>query len=736
LGPYHAESDEAESRRVDDESPVTEPEPDKIWIHNEIDSSSGLVLQTGAVHGNIYLHGTEPAPYPLIPHQLPATVHHFISRHDEKNMLTTLLDTAASEKTVVISAIDGTAGIGKTTLALHWGHQTQDRFPEGELYVNLRGFDPTGEPMSPSEALRRFLDALGVPKERIPTDTDAQAALYRSLVHNRRMLVVLDNAVNSEQVRPLLPASSMCLTLVTSRNQLSGLVIRDGAHRLRLDFLSTLEALDLLVSHIGEAKIDAELDAASELVERCAHLPLALSIVAARAASRPQFPLTALVDELRDERDRLDALDAGGDMSVRVVFSCSYRTLSAEAARAFRLLGLAIGADISLGATAALLGARERPVRRLLEELGRMHLLEHYLPNRYRFHDLLRLYAAERAEADESNAGRRSALRRLLDWYLHTSYNADKYFGPHRSPANPDIPDPEITLHEISSYRQAVAWFAAEHAALLAATRLAFDHSFDEHAWQLPLAMHAFLERQGHWLDLATANESAWRSALRTDNRNAQAHTAHNLGRTYARFHRFDDCDHYLQRAFALYQELDDQAGQAEVHEAMGQLSDFSGRHSEAILHAQSALDIFRAIGDRQGEASALDQVGWNFAQLGDFERALPLCQQALPMLHQLGDSHREADTLDSLGYIHDSLGHYPEAISHFQRAIALWRALEDHYNKAKTLVRLGDTYHTVGDDIPAGNAWREALAALDKISQPGAETVRVKLAALEHRDL
>jgi tetratricopeptide (TPR) repeat protein len=722
---------------VDDKSPASKPEPDKSRTHNEIDGDIvGPVLQTGDVHGNIYVRSTERAPYSPIPHQLPATAHHFTNRHDEQNMLTALLDTATQQKTVVISAIDGTAGIGKTTLALYWGHRAHDRFPDGELYVDLRGFDPTAEPMAPSDALRRFLDALGVPKERMPTDTDGQAALYRSLVHNRRMLVVLDNAVNSAHVRPLLPGTPACLTLVTSRNQLNSLVIRDGAYPLRLDFLSTSEALDLLVSYLGRAKVDAELDAAGELVERCAHLPLALSIVAARAASRPQFPLTELVDALRDERDRLDVLDAGDDISVRAVFSWSYRTLSAEAARAFRLLGLATGADISLGATAALLGARERPVRKLLEELCRMHLLEHYLPNRYRFHDLLRLYAAERAGADESNDSRRVALHRLLDWYVHTSYNADKYFSPHRSPADPDIPDPDITPHEISNYRQAVTWFTAEHAALLAATRLAFDQSFDRHAWQLPWALNGFLERKGHWRDLVFVNESAWRAALRTGDRNAQARTAHNLGRAYVRLRQLDDTNRYLQRALTLYQELDDHAGQAEVHEAMGQLKDHLGQNSEAILHAQNALDIFRATGDLAGEASTLDQVGWNFAQIGDFEQALTLCQQALPILHQLGDRHREADTLDSLGFIHDRLSHYPEAIAHFQRAIALWRAMENPFDSAKTLIRLGDTYHSIGDDAAAGKAWREALATIDHISPAEADGIRAKLVALENPDL
>lgn len=721
---------------MDDRSLTSAPDPGKTNARNEIVGNlAGPVLQAGTVHGGIHLHGTEPNPYPLVPHQLPATAHYFTNRHEEQNILTTLLNTAIQHDTVVISVIDGSAGIGKTTLALHWGHQAHDWFPDGELYVDLRGFDPTADPMAPSEALQQFLDAFGIPKERISPDTGAQAALYRSLAHNRRMLIVLDNAVNSAQVRPLLPGTPTCMTLVTSRNQLNSLVIHNGAYPVRLRLLSDPEALGLLVSHIGRAKADAEPDAASELVEQCAHLPLALSIVAARAASRPQFPLTTLVGDLRNERDRLDVLDAGDDTSVRAVFSWSYRALSADAARAFRLLGLATGADISLGAIAALLGAHERPARKLLEELNRMHMLEHYLPNRYRFHDLLRLYAAERAEDDETAISRRTALRRLLDWYVHTSYNADKYFSPHRSPAVPDIPDPEITVYEIGDYQQAVTWFAAEHAALLAAARLAHDHSFDQHAWQLPWALHAFLERKGHWHDLVVINESAWRAAQRTDDRNAQAHTAHNLGRAYLRLRQFDDSIRHLEIAFALYKELDDRAGQAEVHETTGQLKDLLGQHSEAVQHAQKALDIFRATGDRTGEASALDQIGWNFAQLGDFEQALLLCQQALPMLRQLGDSHREADTFDSLGYIHHQLAHYPEAISHFQQSIALWRLLESPFDKAKTLIRLGDTYRVVGDDVAAGMAWREALTALDLMSQPEAEGVRTRIASLKRAD-
>ncbi|MGH3932139.1 MAG: ATP-binding protein, partial [Pseudonocardiaceae bacterium] len=313
----------------------------------------------------------------LVPHQLPAHTPHFVGRAAELRQLTTLVNTTtAGGGTVVITAIDGTAGIGKTALALHWAHQVAQRFPDGQLYVNLRGFDPANPPMHPADALRGFLDAFAIPPARIPTNLDDQAGLYRSLLIDRHVLVVLDNVRDAEQARPLLPASSSCLVVITSRNQLTGLVAHEGAHPVTLDVLTHQEARALLTHHLGPDRVSAEPQVITDLIDRCARLPLALAIMAARAATHPGFALRVLAKELADEHTRLDALDTGDPTtSVRGVFSWSYQHLSTPAARMFRLLGLHPGPDITLPAATQLADLPPHQARDALGELARAHLL-------------------------------------------------------------------------------------------------------------------------------------------------------------------------------------------------------------------------------------------------------------------------------------------------------------------------------------------------------------------------
>src|SRR5450755_804820 len=324
-----------------------------------------------------------------VPRELPAPVPVFVGRHTKLAALSQVLDIPGG----TVTAIGGTAGVGKTALAVHWAHQVADRFPDGQLYVNLRGYDP-GQPASPAEALAGFLRALGIPGQGIPPETDQRAARYRSLLAERKMLIVLDNARDEDQVRPLLPASPASLVLVTSRKQLTGLAAADGAQMLSLDILPHGEAAQLLTARIGKDRAAAEPGAVDEIAALCAHLPLALAIAAARAATRPRFPLTQLAAELRGAAGRLDALDAGDPAaSVRAVFSWSYQQLGPATARMFRLLGLHPGPDISVPATASLAAVDERRARRLLGELARDFLITEHAPGRYAFHDLLRAYA-------------------------------------------------------------------------------------------------------------------------------------------------------------------------------------------------------------------------------------------------------------------------------------------------------------------------------------------------------
>jgi DNA-binding SARP family transcriptional activator len=364
---------------------------------------------------------TESTAMP-VPRQLPAHTQNFVGRTAELDQLTTMLDSAnPPEGTVVIAAINGTAGIGKTALALHWAHHVTERFHDGQLYVNLRGFDPTGSPLSPAEVLREFFDAFEVPPGRIPTSVEAQAAFYRSLLTDRHMLVVLDNARDAEQVRPLLPASPTRLVVITSRDQLSGLVAREGARPVTLDVLTAAEARALLAGYLGSDRIGAEPEAVTEMVEHCARLPLALAVVAARASTHPRFALRVLAKELVDAHTRLDALDTGeAATSVRAVFSWSYRRLSAPARRMFRLLGLHRGPDLPLPAATQLANLPPAKAQEVLGELTRAHLLTQHTPDRYTFHDLLRAYATDLATSQDSQEDHHNALTRVFDHYLHT----------------------------------------------------------------------------------------------------------------------------------------------------------------------------------------------------------------------------------------------------------------------------------------------------------------------------
>jgi hypothetical protein len=464
---------------------------------------------------------TAPAAAP-VPHELPADVAAFTGRAAELAELDRLLTIEATAAEVpgfgaaggrapvaMISAVSGTAGVGKTALAVHWAHQAFGRFPDGQLYVNLRGYDPD-QPMPAADALAGFLRALGVSGQDIPLDEDQRAARYRSLLSRKRMLLVLDNASHADQVRPLLPGTSGCAVIVTSRDALAGLVARDGAARLDLDLLPLEEAVALLTELIGE-QARADPDAAAALARRCARLPLALRVAAELAAAHAAVPLADLVEDLADQQRRLDLLDAGDDprAAVRAVFSWSYQQLSAEAARMFRLAGLHPGPDITAAAAASLAAIAEAEARRLLRELARAHLIAEHVPDRYAVHDLLRAYAVEQARHNGTETDRREATGRVLDHYLHTAAHAARLLNPAQEPVILAPPRPGAAPGQPADRRQALAWFAAQHQILLAAVILASESGFDSHAWQLPWAMEPFLQARGHWQEWAATQRTA-----------------------------------------------------------------------------------------------------------------------------------------------------------------------------------------------------------------------------------
>jgi DNA-binding SARP family transcriptional activator len=669
-----------------------------------------------------------PAP----PRQLPAAVTDFTGRAAELAALTQILaDTeAAGPGTVVISAIGGTAGVGKTALALHWAHQVALQFPDGQLYVNLRGFDPSGTPATPDAAIRGFLVALGVPPQGIPPDPDAQAGLYRSLLADKRMLIVLDNAGQEQQVRPLLPASPGSLVLVTSRHQLSGLAAADGARLISMDVLSHAEAVQLLTARLGQARAAAEPAALSRIASLCAGLPLALAVAAARAADRPGFSLATLADELADSASRLDALDAGDPhSSVRAVFSWSTRQLSDPAARLFRLLGLHPGPDISLPAAASLAALASTDARRLLGELAHAHMITEHAPGRYAFHDLLRSYAAAQARTTDRDADRDAAVGRVLDHYVHTAETAAFLLDQAKETVVLAPPRPGVAPEPLADQPQAVAWFEQEHQVLLAATTLAAGSGFDTHAWQLPSAMDYFLWPRGHWQEWVATQRTALAAATRLGDAAAQALCSRRLAAACTYCGDLDEARGHFAASLRLYQGLGDRLGEARIHQNLTVLGERQGRYADALGHSEQAVLLYRSIGDRTGEASAVNCVGWCHALLGDYQQARAFCRQALTLAAQAGYPMLEPHVWDSLGYAEHHLGNLAEAAACYQRALSQFRDIGDRFNQADVLTHLGDTHHADGKLTQAREAWQQALDILEDMQHPDSEKVRTKLA-------
>ncbi|MEU7625082.1 BTAD domain-containing putative transcriptional regulator [Streptomyces hygroscopicus] len=675
-----------------------------------------------------------PATAPAVrPAQLPPDLPAFSGRQAELAGVGALLPEGAdtgSPAPLVISAIDGMAGVGKTTLAVHWAHRVAHRFPDGQLYANLRGFDPTGSTMSPNEALRSFLHALGVPPSRVPTGLDAKTALYRSLLAGRRTLVLLDNALDSAHVRPLLPGAPGCLTIVTSRNQLHGLIAGEGARPLTLGPLSPAESHEALVRRLGTDRVAAEPRAVATIVRLCGRLPLALAVVAARAATRPSFPLSSVAAELLEGQGNLDAF-AGADPSTdaRTVFSWSYRALDPEAARLFRLLALHPGPEVSTAAAASVAGLPLRVTRALLATLTGAHLLCEHAPGRYTFHDLLRAYAMELVRDHDAEEIRRDARHRMFDHYLHTARTAATLLAPHRTEPLPlSPPRPDAGPEHLGSQDRAEAWLSAERAVLLSAVGHARDHGFPAQSWQLAVTLELFLDRRGHWQEQAAIQRTALGAARSLSDRLGEAHAHRTLGFAEGRLGRYDEAYGHLERALELFAELDEGDGRARTLRALAFLCNTQGRHQRALDHYRPALGLYHASAHLSGQASVLNEIGWTHVLRGEYEHALARCRQAVELHRRIGDSAGEAAALDSVGYAYHHLGRYEQALTSYRRALGVYREISDRYLEADTLIHQGDTRLAQGDVATALADWRAALEILRELNHPDARVLEGRL--------
>jgi DNA-binding SARP family transcriptional activator/tetratricopeptide (TPR) repeat protein len=707
----------------------------RVRLRDELGTDPGPALRE--VHADLLAGrsswhlGPDAPAGAVVPRQLPAGIDGFAGRTAELAALDGLVGGrgGGTATAVVISAIAGTAGVGKTALAVHWAHRIAHRFPDGQLYVNLRGFHPSGRAVTRAEAVRGFLDALNVPRHLIPSDVDAQVGLYRSLLAGRRMLVLLDNARDADQVRPLLPGSPACLVVVTSRDQLTSLVAAEAAHPLPLDPLPVGEARTLLAQRVGADRVAAEEAAADEIIARCARLPLALAVAAARAATHPAFSLAAVASQLRD-RSGLDGLATGDPATdARAVLSWSYRALGPAAARLFRLLGLHPGPDLAVPAAASLAGLPVPAVRPLLAELCRVHLLTEHVPGRYAFHDLLRAYAAELADDDPVEAG--PALHRLFDHYLHSGLVAARRLSPLRAAIDVEPPRSGVTVVDVPDAEAAFGWFGAEHRALLAAVHRAAAADFDAHAWRLALALDGYFGRKGHWQDWWASQQTAVAAARRSGDRAGQAATYRSLAGADTHLGRLGDARGHLEAALELFAELGDAAGEANAHINLSEVFGRQDRYADALRHSRRGLELYRAAGHRLGEARALNALGWDEAHAGRHRAGLDHCRQALALHQELGHRAGEAATWDSLGYAYHELGDDREAIHAYQQSLALYRALGNPFYEAEILDHLGDAHVATGDPDAARDAYRQAATVFDRLAHPDAAKLRAKLDAL-----
>jgi DNA-binding SARP family transcriptional activator/tetratricopeptide (TPR) repeat protein len=712
-----------------------EPGPDLQRLHQQILNSDPALILTASV-------AATPASASAVPRELPGDVAAFTGRSAELAELDRILlrqpnhPDDAKPTAAVISALSGTAGVGKTALAVHWAHHVTGSFPDGQLYVNLRGYD-ADQPMPSTNALAAFLRSLGVPGQDIPPLETERAARYRSLLVGMRMLIVLDNASTDEQVRSLLPGQHGCAVVVTSRDSLAGLVVRDGAARVDLDLLPAADAIALFRELIG-ARVDAEPAAAAALTEQCARLPLALRVAAELAVGRPDVPLANLVTELASQQHRLDQLHAGGDpaTSVRAVFSWSYQQLSAGAARMFRLLGLHPGPDVSVPAAASLAGVSEPDARGLVRELARAHLIAERVPGRYGMHDLLHAYAAEQARAHDRHDERVAAIGRVLDYYLHTAARAALLLMPSKEPIILAPPRPGVTPAQPADHAQGMAWFEAEHQVLLAAVSLAAGSGLDSHAWQLPWALASFLQPRGHLQEWAAIQRTALAASIRVGDGAAQALCSRLLAAACTDLGDYDQARGHYASSLTLYQQLGNRLGEAKTHQNLCGLAEAQGRYADALGHAEQALRLYQSIGDQASEAVALNAVGWCHGLLDDYEQARAFCRQSLTLCGEIGYGWLEGTVWDSLGYAEHHLGNFAEAAACYERAVGIARVAGDRIYEAEALIHLGETRLADRHPNRAREAWQQALIILDDIHHPDADEVRAKLAGTsDHAD-
>lgn len=694
---------------------------DRLRHHlgEELGLDPGTNLQE--LHAGI-LRNAAPAtpaavPRRTVPRQLPAPVRHFVGREPILRELDTLAEDAAAQGGA-LAVLHGTGGIGKTALALQWAHRAATAFPDGQLFVNLRGFDPHRQPLPAATALRSLLGALGVTAEQIPADVEERASLYRSLLAERRMLIVLDNARATDQIRPLLPGGGGCMVVATSRNELTSLVAVEGARPFTLDLFSVEEAQHLLTGRLGAERLTTDPQAVSDLIACCARLPLALAIMAARAAAHPTFPLSTFSGELTDTRRRLDAVDGGDQFTqMRSVLSWSYQRLSAPVAQMFRLLGLHGGTDITVAAAAHLAGRPALHTRHVLTDLARSHLVTEHTMGRYAMHDLLSAYAGELAATHESEAGRQRAIRRLLTYYLYAAASADVLVTPHRR--RTPLPEPVSPLDELpcfGGHLEALSWLETERNNLTAVVRLAHDTGEYATGWRLANLLWGLFHLGKYWDDWIATHRVGLACAQACEDTSAEFTMHSSLGTAHRELGRFAEARQCHHAALRISRRTADRRGEAQALNGLGAVYGDMRQSRLARQFLRRSLQIRREIGDRWGEAITVCNLGEEDLADGDLAAARHHFTVALTIRRDIGDRWGEAMTLSCLGQAFVAGKQYDEALTHLSDALTMHREMNDLAMQASDLHHLGRIEHELGHGERGEQHLREARAIYQRL--------------------
>lgn len=700
-------------------------------VDNNLSGNPRAAVQAGTVEGDVHITVGE-ASADIVPRQLPMDVRGFVNRGRELGQLDALLALSSQKHSgspIVISALAGAAGVGKTALAVHWAHRARESFPDGELYVDLHGYD-TRMRMTAHQALHGFLHALQVPTSRIPIELDSRAALFRTLLATRKALLVLDNAATAEQVRLLLPGAGHCLVLITSRSRLSGLVARDGASRVTVEHLTSDESLQLLRDIIGSDRIRAEPSDARRLAELCDHLPLALKIVAERALINPHRALNDFVQELSVEQETLDALALDEDelVAVRTVFSWSYRALSSNVSQAFRLLSLHPPYAFTIASTAALTGATQSQASRTLDALTGLHLVQQIDRDHYRMHDLLRSYARERAEEEETDEMRDDATTRILFWYLRTAHAASRILLPQgRSSPLPPTPDGVPPPRHFEDLESALQWCEHERMTLLRFVDQAHASGHHEIAWKLAIALMGFFERRSYWDDWISTHRIGLKATGALGDRFGEGWISLSLAEAYWDMRRFDDALAYFERAVTATRETGDRWGEGFSIRGLSLTYLEIGEYQQAIDFSLLALPIFEEMDERRGRGMCFLSIGQGHQGLGQVDKSVDYYQRALAIFREISNEWSQALATFRLGSAEFLRGELDIAIGHHQTAADAFRQAGDRRHEAVVLHSLGDVHHAEGNQPSAQEAWSRSLALFEDLQDPQADNVREK---------